>query len=156
MTSFDRNAAKTLRTELETALATVATKHGVNLSLGTIRFSPDNLRVRLTATPRFPKLTTVSSFNLPTDFSTGKPAITSPTKPGSDPYNTTESREYLQAALSLGLPANGLGRKFRSGSGRIFTVTGLNTRRWKMPVSGTGSQGGRYKFTAAQVLKGLI
>lgn len=57
-------------------------------------------------------------------------------------------------AILLGLPANVVGRQFTS-NGKTFTVTGINMRRRKYPVSGEGVQGGRYKFTVDSVLRGL-
>jgi hypothetical protein len=65
------------------------------------------------------------------------------------------SQADTQAASLLGLPADCIGRTFRSGRGTLYTITGINMRRRKYPVSATGPRGGRYKFTVAQVLSGL-
>ena len=42
--TFTRAKVKTIRTEIDKALAAVAAKHGVEFSLGTIRFSDTDLR----------------------------------------------------------------------------------------------------------------
>ena len=67
---------------------------------------------------------------------------------GEDPYTARTAR-------LLGLPEDIVGKRFISRN-RLFTVTDLVTRRPKYPVSASGPQGGRYKFSAAAVLRGLV
>lgn len=63
--------------------------------------------------------------------------------------------DFAQKAAMLDLPEDCFGAAFISGGTR-YTVTELNLRRRKYPVSGTGPKGGRYKFTAATVKMGLV
>jgi|APSaa5957512622_1039677.scaffolds.fasta_scaffold01315_12 hypothetical protein len=65
------------------------------------------------------------------------------------------SKVDTSAATALGLPSDVIGRRFVAGR-TTYTVTGINLRRPKYPVSGTGPKGGRYKFTTAQVQGGLV
>ena len=70
---------------------------------------------------------------------------------------TTESGQpvdFASHAKLIGLPADCWGQRFTH-YGREFTVTGIKLSRHKYPVSGTGPQGGSYKFTIDNVLKGL-
>jgi|TARA_R110000824_G_scaffold54351_19_gene149980 hypothetical protein len=63
--------------------------------------------------------------------------------------------DFAQKAKMVGLPEDCFGKTFISGSTR-YTVTEINLRRRKYPVSGTGPKGGRYKFTADTVKRGLV
>ena len=65
------------------------------------------------------------------------------------------SKKATQGAALLGLPEDCIGKQFKSG-GRMFTITDINLRRRKYPVGGSGPQGGKYKFTVAQVMAGLL
>lgn len=62
--------------------------------------------------------------------------------------------DFAQKAKMVGLPEDCFGKVFISGGTR-YTITEINLRRRKYPVSGTGPQGGRYKFTADTVRWGL-
>ena len=64
-------------------------------------------------------------------------------------------KDAARHAGLLGLPEDCVGKQFMA-NGSIYTVEGVNIRRPKFPVSGRGIQGGRYKFTVAQVLAGLL
>lgn len=48
ITTFDRTNLKTIRHDVDQALAEVAKKHGIHLSIGTIRFDGANFRTKLT------------------------------------------------------------------------------------------------------------
>jgi hypothetical protein len=48
MNNFDKQGLKTLRMDIDSALREVATKHGINLSIGSISFSNDKFTTRLT------------------------------------------------------------------------------------------------------------
>jgi len=56
---------------------------------------------------------------------------------------------------SYGLKPTDLNRQFNI-NGRVFTITGIKPNRRKYPITGTGVQGGRYKFTAEQVTRNLV
>ncbi len=62
--------------------------------------------------------------------------------------------DFARKAAMLGLPEDCYGAAFTSGR-TTYTVTGINLRRPKYPISGEGPKGGRYKFTADSVLAGL-
>ncbi len=47
--SFTKPVLKTIRNDINVALAEVAKKHGISLELGTIRFGADNFRCTLSA-----------------------------------------------------------------------------------------------------------
>jgi hypothetical protein len=143
MNSFTRADVQMLRSEIDLALAAVAAKYGLLISLGNCRFSTTEARFsKLTIAPQ-----TVSTYN-PT-------ASIKLATNGTDPYGTLESREYLNLGYRFNLPKDGLGKTFRAG-GRDFTIIGLKSSRYKYPVTAVGSQGGRYKFTAGQVRNGLV
>lgn len=48
ITSFDKTNLKTLRQDINAALAEVSKKHGINIEFGTIRFSGNQARTKLT------------------------------------------------------------------------------------------------------------
>lgn len=54
-----------------------------------------------------------------------------------------------------GLKPSDLNREFTS-NGKTFTITGIKPNRRKYPISGVGAQGGKYKFSAEQVVRGLV
>jgi hypothetical protein len=62
--------------------------------------------------------------------------------------------DYASKAALIGLPEDSWGKTFIA-SGTEYTITEINLRRPKYPVSGTGPKGGRYKFAAAAVKMGL-
>ena len=47
ITTFDRANLKKLRSDIEAAVATVGAAHGISLTLGTARFSSDNVTMKL-------------------------------------------------------------------------------------------------------------
>ena len=63
--------------------------------------------------------------------------------------------DFAHKATMVGLPEDCYGKVFFS-NGTRYTVTEINLRRRKYPVSGTGPKGGRYKFTADTVKTGLL
>lgn len=138
MTSFTRSGLATLRADIDAALKAVGVKHNITLDLGSIRFSASEARCKLTMAPKSYTAAVM-------------PALSN----GLDPYNTVESREYVNLAYTLALPKDGLGRKFTS-MGATYTIIGLKTSRRKYPVIGISARGTRYKFAASSVKAGLI
>ncbi len=62
--------------------------------------------------------------------------------------------DFAHKATMLGLPEDCWGKAFISGGTR-YTITEINLRRRKYPISAEGPKGGRYKFTADTVRWGL-
>lgn len=46
----------------------------------------------------------------------------------------------------VGLKFEDYGKKFKLPSGEIFTICGINTRKWKMPIIAKHADGRRFKF----------
>lgn len=136
MNSFSKSDVQTLRREIDSALAVVAAKHGVNISLGNCRFSSTEAR--------FAKLT-VNPKSIATIVTAGSSSVA----------DTPEAREYQSLAYMFNLPKDGLGKTFTS-MGKMFTIAGLKSSRRKYPVSAVSSTGRRFKFTAEQVRNGLV
>jgi hypothetical protein len=63
--------------------------------------------------------------------------------------------DFARKAAMLGLPEDCYGQTFVS-RGTRYTVTEINLRRPKYPISGAGPKGGRYKFTVDTVSRGLL
>lgn len=130
ISTFSRPVVKSLRTDLDAALASVAAKHGIQIDLGSMRFDSSEVRVTLTANTK--------------PASSGLTQTAVPTKINFD-----------EVVLGNVLPAELQGKKFRAG-GSTFTLTGVKSCRKKYPFQGTGVRGGRYKFTKEQVKNGLV
>jgi len=136
MNSFTKTDVIQLRNEIDAALATVAQKHGLIISIGNGRFSPTECR--------FTKLTIIPK-NQSAGLLNSPPALAT----------TLEGQEYLNLCYAVNLPKDGLGKKFFS-MGKEFTIVGLRMSRRKYPVSATSVTGRRFKFTADQVRRGLV
>ena len=126
ITSFNRGNLPQIRADIAAALKGVAETHGIQLGFGKITFHDTNFRA------------TVTGDVMPN------------TTPGTDADVDLSSVIHGNV-----LPENLRGRQFRAGS-TLFTLSGVNSRRHKYPFTGTGPQGGQYKFTLAQVQNGLI
>lgn len=126
--SFDKTAVRSLRTEIQTSLDRIAKANGISLSLGTLRFTPNDFRVKLTGNVG------QNLFNTFVPNSTATP-------------NSSLSR--------YGLKPEAFGKPFMLGGTR-YILTGVKPSRPKWPFVGTGPQGGRYKFQASSVRNGLL
>ena len=148
MHSFTRHAIQSLRTDLEAAIKQVADKHNLIIGLGNARFSAAEVTfTKLTAVPKIPTQVTQNSIT----SSVAGNSI----QQGMDPYNTLESREYLNLGYTYGLPKNWLGKTFRTTQG-TYTLIGLKSSYKKYPVIGVSARGTRYKFAASSVKAGII
>ncbi len=65
-----------------------------------------------------------------------------------------EANNFKLYAADYGLDPEDLGRKFTD-RGQVFTITGINPRRPKFPIS-VESDGKSYKYTAGGVKAGLL
>lgn len=150
MNSFTRSSISALRADLETAFKAVADKHNLVIGFnGGARFSPTEVTFsKLKAVPKAPPTLQTSWRN---------PVASTDISNGMDPYDTLESREYLNLGYLNGLPKDWLGKKFRSAiNGTVYTIIGLRNRLPKYPVIGVSARGTRYKFTVDAVKKGII
>lgn len=134
MNTFNKPAIRLLRSELETALSTVARHHNISLDLNTIRFSELLGTFRCTLNGAILKNAPAATGHVRT-VALGNSAV-------------------IENALSIfGIPTTV--RAFRVGGTR-YTLTGAKLTRPKYPFIGVGPQGGRYRFTVGQVKSGAI
>jgi len=130
----NRQLAKQLRTELETALAPIANKYNLNFEIGSCGYSDTEAVFR--------KIIFSTKSNTASPVSSAFDPASIGTK-----FNTPMAQMYISHSASFGLPTDGLGKQFRY-AGRTFTIVGLKPSNRKYPVISEGSQGGRYKFSA--------
>jgi hypothetical protein len=148
MNSFTRFSVQVLRADLEAAFKQVADKHNLIIGFdGNARFNPSSCSFsKITAVPKAPP--TLQQNNLTSISPTA-------TSQGIDPYNTLESREYLNLGYIHGLPKDWLGKKFKTATG-TYTLVGLKNSFRKYPVIGISARGTRYKFSSGSVKVGII
>ena len=115
---FNKSNLKTIRADVAAALAAVESKHGVQFSLGNIRFSNDDFRC---------KLECVSATN-----SSGNAV-------------DIDRQKFESNCWMIGVPKTSFGKTFKSGR-KTFTISGLNTRAKKYPIQAVDTRGKRYKF----------
>ena len=150
MNSFTRMSISTLRTDLENAIKQVADKHNLIIGfVGGARFSPTEVNFsKLRAVPKAPPTLQTSWRN---------PVAGNAVTKGTDPYDTLESREYINLGYLHALPKDWLGKQFRSDiTHSLYTIVGLKASRPKFPVIGVSARGTRYKFSADGVKRGII
>jgi len=124
MKQFTRQNLKTLRQEIDKALATVCKKNGIALSIGNISFSEDTFRTKLEA------------------------AIIGADTSGMS-LNEIQMKKDLAAYGSMfGISEKDYGKAFMSNGSR-YTLVGLKPSRPKYPVIGMSARGTRYKFQEA-------
>lgn len=121
---FNKANLKTIRVDIDAALAAVESKHGVKFSLGNIRYSTNDFRCKLEC--------------VSTSDSTGKTV---------DPVEANFKRD----AFLVGVAKDAFGKKFKSGRSN-YKITGINTRRHKYPVSAIRVASGKsYKFPVSML-----
>lgn len=149
MHSFTRTSISTLRSDLEAAIKQVADKHNLIIGFeGATRFSPTEVTFsKLRVVPNVPVAITQNSAQ--------SPIVGSAVQNGLDPYNTLESREYLNLGYTHGLAKHWLGKKFKTFQG-VYTIIGLKDSYRKYPVIGVSARNTRYKFSPMQVKAGII
>lgn len=135
MTSLTRSDVAQLRIEIDAALAEIAKRHNLLISLGNCRFTSTEAR--------FSKITArTQELNL---------------APGTNVLSVSklEEQDYLARYAAYGLPANSLHRKFTV-NGKVFEITGLKPSRKKYPVTGKSASGRTFKFSASAVINGYL
>jgi len=139
MNLFSKSDVMQLRAEIDQALAIIAQKHGLVISMGNGRFNPTEFRIsKLTIRPK--------AMSIAAPVTSGTNAATL--------AQTPEGQEYLSLCYLSGLPKDGLGKTFIF-LGKNFTITGLKRSRRKYPVSAVSTTGRRMKFTVQSVIAGL-
>ena len=68
---------------------------------------------------------------------------------------TPEASSFKRNAVRYGLSPDDLGKTFKTWRGEEYTITGLNTRRRKYPISAVDKNGKSWKFPAEQVKDAL-
>lgn len=126
ITTFDRTNLQVLRTDLVAALAEVEAKHGIKFTVGNMRFSPNDVRMKLEAATAI-----------------------------SDTVANTSSVDLDRLSARHNLPDNLLGKKVRFGK-QVLTIVGAKMSRPKYPFAVEGVQGGKYKMSVEQIREGLI
>jgi len=131
ITSFNRSNLKTLRAELDSALAAVLTKHGLTADLGNIRFGATDFRCKL---------------NVEVASTTGPTSVADTT--------AVNERKFKQHAYKFGLTGNEFGKSFKV-RGTVFTITEINPRakRGGYPIIAQNARGTTYKFGAEKALE---
>ncbi len=116
-----------LRKQLEEALAPVAAKNGLKLSMGRCTFDPKG----------------IAAFKLDVSAIVGGAAV------------TREALDFPKLAAAYGLERADLGREFVI-RGERYQVTGINSLSRKMPICGKRiSTGQAFKFPAEAVIAAL-
>ena len=116
--AFNSENLKEMRGEINAALKGVEEKYGVNFSLGSISFTANDFRVKLTCTEN--------------------------TESGESV--TPEALAFQRSAKSFGITKQ-LGDAFVS-RGETYTIVGLLPRSKKYPLLGKNANGVTYKFPA--------
>src|SRR5210317_201051 len=123
MTVITPPLLKSIRADVEEALAAVAKKHGVTITTG---------RGTYTA-----------------EWATMKLEIAAIDSDGT--VQTKEAVDFVAYAFRYGLSPDDLGKEFSYG-GETFEIIGLKTRATKMPILGQSRENGKiYKFPANAV-----
>jgi hypothetical protein len=123
---FDRTNLRLLRGDVQSALATIAKKYGIDLRLGTGRFSSENV-----------------TFKLEGSVIRAEGVV------------TREAAEFRQYADLLGLEAGDLGKTFTQ-AGKRFEITGAKLSSSKYPILARNVLNGKvYKFRVADVREAL-
>lgn len=110
VTVFNKPLIKTIRNDLETALKTIESKHGIKLGIGSISFSSNSFRTRLEATTQ------------------GSSQVDSPVKY----QNNFKKHCYL-----YGLKPSDLGRSFDNGRYMVVGMMNPNAKSGQIIVKDT-------------------
>jgi hypothetical protein len=136
MEYFNRENLKIIRDEIETALSKVSNKHGIVISLGYVRFTSNEARIKLT----------LSTIKNQSTLSGNTESAKNNTL-----FNTKEGQEFINYAVTLGIPQDYLGKTFIL-KGHTFQIIGLNRHRRKYPIIAIDLQcGRRYKLAFTQL-----
>jgi len=118
---FNNQNLKTLRNEIDNALATVAKKNGIALSIGRITYDSGSFRTKLEA------------------------AVVGANTSGASLHEVQMKNALRDYGSMFGVSENDYGKAFFS-NGTRYTLIGLKPSRPKYPVIGMSARGARYKF----------
>lgn len=116
---FTKTNLRTIRSDIDAALAAVEAKHDIKFNLGNIRFSNNNFRAKFEA-------------NVVADASGN---VVNP-----------DEVHFNQNRWRIGIAKDAFGKTFTF-QGETFTVSGINTRAKKYPVKANDRNGRRFKFS---------
>lgn len=116
--TFNKSNLKTIRADIDAALAAVESKHGVKFSLGNIRYSTNDFRCKLEC--------------VSTADANGN-AI------------NVDKANFERLAVMVGVKKDAFGKSFTK-RGKKYTITSINTRARKFPIQAVNTLGDRYKF----------
>ena len=133
ITKFDRTNLKTLRADIDAALATVMAKHGLTANIGNIRFGDTDFRCKL---------------NVEVAGNTGQGPVAD--------ADAAAERKFKANAWKFGLTGDEFGKTFKS-RGVAFTIIEINPRakRGGYPVIAKNARGTQYKFGAEKALEAV-
>lgn len=114
---IDRTKAQLMRAWLEASLTSFEEHFGVNVSIGTIRFAENHAKIPL--------------------------EVSRVTEDGE--VISKEAEDFKRHASHFGLKSEWLGESFTE-RGKVFTITGLNTRAKKYKIHAKCDDGKIYKF----------
>lgn len=116
VTSFNRQNIRQINSEIESALASIAKKYGVELSVGNTRFTSSNFSTKI-------EVATIAS---------------------NGTVMTKEALDFNRYRSLKGIQLN-LGDSFQR-NGKTYTVVGYKPRSHKYPVLASCSDGKTYKL----------
>lgn len=127
VTNIDKTVCATLRPEINAALAEVAAKYGLSISLGNGTFTSANATFKL---------------NIATRGDNGE-------------IRTKETTDFKAYALSYGLKPTDLGAKFHCSRNGEVEIVGLKVKSHTYPILCKTRAGARIKYPAAYVKRAL-
>jgi len=126
MNRFDKPTIRSLRPELEKALADVCAKHGFTARIGSGSFSDFECKFQLI---------------LELDGA-------------GEAKSTAKQADFERYATLYGLEPTDLGKTFLVG-GSLYSITGISPNRPKFPIDGVRHDGRKFKFPAMTVKAAL-
>jgi hypothetical protein len=126
MERFDKPTLRSLRPELETALADVCAKHGITARIGNASFTELECKFQLIL-----ELEGVD-----------------------EAKSTSRQADFERYATLYGLEPTDFGKNFLV-NGVLYSITGISPNRPKFPVDGVRHDGRKFKFPALTVKAAL-
>jgi hypothetical protein len=131
--NFNRATLKTIRADIDKALAAVAKQHGIDLGIGTIRFESTSFRTTLTASIK--STSTASAKSEPTNV------------------NPTWVANFKKYAVMFGLKETDLNKQIKY-RGKTLTIVGIRPKA-NAPLVLQRVTGGCVAVSAESVISAL-